>query len=202
MPSEELPDKKRRLIGATLVLVLRQGFAATSVDQICAEAGVTKGSFFHYFASKEEIGRVAMHAWSGGWDAILAASGIVELEDPLKRIDRLFEVMHATYLNADMPVGCVNGTIAQETAGSNETFRADCASHFDAWVDRVAAMLAEARVKHPPKVDFDPEEVARLLIALVQGSMLVAKAWQDREVIGANLRHAKSYLDGLFGRDS
>lgn len=198
--SPEIPEKKHKLIGATLGLVLRQGFAATSVEQICAEAGVTKGSFFHYFASKEEIGRVAMQAWTGGWGAILAAAGIDEIADPLDRLDRLFEVMTRTYLNTAMPAGCVNGTIAQESAGSNEVLRSDCAAHFDLWVDHVAGILTEAREAHPPKVDFDPPEVARFLLSIVQGSLLLGKTWPDRTAIATNLRHAKAYVDGLFGR--
>ena len=50
---------RQRLIDATVRLMLRQGFAATSVDRICGEAGLTKGSFFHHFESKEAVGKAA-----------------------------------------------------------------------------------------------------------------------------------------------
>lgn len=196
----ELPEKKRLLLDAAVRLMLAQGYSATTVDQICAQAGVTKGSFFHYFSSKEEICREAMDAWAGGWLDILAAAQFDKITDPLDRLDHLFDVMAETYLRPDVGAGCMIGTVAQETAASNQNLAALSQGHFETWTRVVRQMLAEAKEAHPPKVDFDPDSVADLMLGIVQGSLLVAKTRQDRAVILNNVRHCRAYVHSLFGR--
>jgi TetR/AcrR family transcriptional repressor of nem operon len=55
--NSEMPATKRKLVEAGIKLVRAQGYNATTVDDICAAAGVTKGGFFHYFKSKEELAK-------------------------------------------------------------------------------------------------------------------------------------------------
>jgi TetR/AcrR family transcriptional regulator, transcriptional repressor for nem operon len=131
--TSETPERKRRLIEAAVRLMLRQGFSATTVDQVCAEAGVTKGSFFHYFASKEEVCRAAMDAWAGGWLDILMAAEFPRIADPLDRLERLFDVMVEAYLRPDVDAGCMIGTVAQEIGASNRGLGEPCAAHFAVW---------------------------------------------------------------------
>jgi TetR/AcrR family transcriptional repressor of nem operon len=199
-PLAELPDKKRRLLDSAVRLMLRQGYSGTSVDQICAEAGVTKGSFFHYFASKEEICRAAMDAWAGSWLDILSAAQFDRIPDPLDRLNRLFDVMAETYLRPDVDAGCMIGTVAQEIAASNRSLGTPCEGHFETWTSGVSQMLADAKTAHPPTVDFDPDSVADLMLGIVQGTLLVAKTRQDRAVILNNLDHCRAYIHRLFGR--
>lgn len=204
-PTEQkkTPEKKARLIEATVGLMLRQGFAGTSVDEICAEAGVTKGSFFYYFSSKDEICLEAMEAWSCGWHMILDMSGIDEVADPLARIEKLFQVMQGAYLMPGKDPGCMVGTIAQECSLPNERFRAVSHEHLERWKVRTARYLAEAKAAYPPKVDFDPEELAWWLCSFVQGTMLIAKTEVDRtEIVVNNIKHCRAYVMGIFGRSA
>lgn len=194
------PERKRKLVEAAMRLILRQGFSATTVDQVCAEAGVTKGSFFHYFASKEEIGLAALDAWMEAWGDIVAAGGLDEIADPLERLDRLFDVMGEAYMHPGVDAGCVIGTVAQELSAVNRNLGDRCEAHLDLWKEEMRKMLADAKEAHPPKVDFDPDSVADLMLGIVQGSMLVAKTRQDRRVILNNMAHCRAYIDGLFGR--
>jgi TetR/AcrR family transcriptional repressor of nem operon len=195
----QVPEKKQRLVGATVHLILKQGFSATTVDQICAEAGVTKGAFFHYFASKEDVCRAAMDAWSGGWQDILAAAGFDRIADPLDRLDRLFDVMAEAYLRPDVGPGCMVGTVAQEVGASNRGLADPCAGHFDLWTRGVRDLLTAAKTAHPPRIDFDPASVADLMLGLVQGTLLVAKTRQDRAIVLNNIRHCRAYIHSLFG---
>mgnify|MGYP002402441801 FL=1 len=195
-----MPEKKRRLIEAAVRRMLRYGYAATSVEEICAEAGVTKGSFFHYFASKEEISRAAMDAWAGGWLQILEAARFDAIPDPLDRLERLFDVMAETYLTPEVDPGCMIGTVGQETALANPGLGEQVAAHFDTWTEGVRRMLADAKAAHPPAVDFDPASVADFLLGIVQGTLLVAKTRPDRAVVRNNVAHCRAYVLGLFGR--
>ncbi|HBJ84274.1 MAG TPA: hypothetical protein DDZ88_10490 [Verrucomicrobiales bacterium] len=74
---------RQRLIDTTVRLMLKQGFAATSVDLICKEAGMTKGGFFHHFTSKEAIGKAAVEWWGRMGTALYAAAWSNTQADPL-----------------------------------------------------------------------------------------------------------------------
>lgn len=195
----QLANRRGRLIGAAVRLMLRQGYSATTVDQICATAEVTKGSFFHYFASKDQICRAAMDAWSESWQSILASAKFDEVADPLSRLFRLFDVMEAAYTRLENETGCMIGTVAQERALPDAAMRQEIDGHFDLWLAGTTDLLAAAKAAHPPRIDFDPVSVAEFMIGVVQGSMLVAKTRENREIIVNNLSHCRAYIECLFG---
>jgi len=198
----EMPEKKRKLIDATVGLILAQGYNATTVDQICQVAGVTKGSFFYYFANKEEIGLAAMDAWSAAWEGILLAAELEKVADPLDRLARLFDVMEEAYLTPEIPSGCVVGTVAQELGACNRSLGGPSEIHLDVWAQGVIRLLTDAKAAHPPKVDFDPVGVADFMLGMVQGTLLVTKVRQNRRIVPNNVGHLRAYVLGLFGRDA
>jgi len=190
--------RKSDLIDATKRLMLRQGYAATTVDQICAEAKVTKGSFFHYFPNKEEICRTAMSAWSQDWHDLLSQAKLDEIEDPLDRLEALFKVMETAYMYPGQDPGCMVGTVAQETALPNDQMRQAVDEHLQRWQVATADILKDAKRTYPPKTDFDPDEVSWWLCTFVQGTMLMAKV-RGRQIVPPNIRHCRAYVRGLFG---
>ena len=62
------------------------GYEATSVDDLCRAAGVTKGAFFHHFKSKEELAVAAAAHWSAVTGALFAAAPYHAYEDPLDQL--------------------------------------------------------------------------------------------------------------------
>jgi TetR/AcrR family transcriptional repressor of nem operon len=193
----ELPDTKRKLLDATLQLMLRQGFTATSVDQICAEAGVTKGSFFHYFKSKEEIGEGVLEYYSARQQERFAQAPFNQLADPLERLHGFLDFIGENARGC----GCLMGTLTQELALTHPRVRTQCGEKFARLAGLVGQMLREAKAKHHPKAGFDPDSVALLFISLMQGSMLLAKARPDKPLLTDNLAHFRAYVDSLFEKD-
>lgn len=194
-------ETRAKLVGATVQLILKQGFAATSVEQICAEAGVTKGSFFHHFENKEAIGKAAV-AWWGDFGTQLYAEAWRDAGlDPLEQLHRMLDIMSGFTERPDQVCTCVVGMLSQELAQSHPAMRVECERQLDLWTANVAKMLQQAKARHPPKIDFDPTEVAWFLNSLWQGSMLVGKTRGDPgpEMIRRNLQLARQWVDGLFG---
>ena len=191
-----MPATKRKLVEAAIRLILARGFTATGVDAICAEAGVTKGAFFHYFKSKEDVGVATLEAWGEFGMSIYSAARAEA--DPLDHLHRLFDIMENLAAQPGDPLACVVGMTAQEMATASPALRLASHRQFRVWVDFVGGILDEAKRVHPPRVDFDPEEVAWMLHSLWQGSMLIAKTQPDKAMIARNLQHARTYVDGLF----
>src|SRR5215475_9187010 len=80
------PDARGRLLDAAMQVIREQGYSATTVDDICGAAGVTKGAFFHHFKSKEDLGVAAAAHFSEMADRIFGAAPFRELADPLDRV--------------------------------------------------------------------------------------------------------------------
>ena len=198
---ERNPSESRKgIVDATIQLILKQGFAATTVEQICAEAGLTKGGFFHHFASKEAVGRAAIQAWGDFGTALYAEAWKNPKLDPLKQLHRMLDIMSGFTQEPDKVCTCVVGMLAQELAQSHPALREECARQLEIWTENVAKILSNAKSRHKPKRRFDPHEVAWFLNSLWQGSMLVAKARQAPEMTRANLRLARACVDDLFER--
>jgi TetR/AcrR family transcriptional regulator, transcriptional repressor for nem operon len=195
--SRKQPETTRRkLIEATLTLMLKEGFNATTVDEICAEAGVTKGSFFHHFKNKDDIGLAALKAW-GEMGRSMYAEAWKEPGEPLEEIHRIFEIMDGITRKFD-PCVCMAGMMSQEMSGEHRGFRAACAHELEFWTEMMRSRLEAAKEQLQPAVNFDPAEVAWFLNSIWQGSMLVGKVRQSTELVRANLRLARVFVDSLF----
>ena len=190
-------ESQERLILATQALILRQGYTATTIDQICAEAGLTKGSFFHHFANKEAIGSAAIDAWGAMGTRLYSAAWSDPAMDPLTQLNRMFDIM-ISFTKGEDPCACVIGMMSQELAQSHPELAALCAKHLDDWTSHVARMLDAAKKRHKPAKPFDSQRVGWFLNSIWQGSMLIGKVRQKPQTIVDNLEQARAYVAALF----
>lgn len=198
-PPRNPAHTRQRLLDATVRLVLRQGFNASTVDQICAEAGVTKGSFFYHFKTKDDIGKAAIGCFADMGNRLYAAAWEENpAAGPLEQIHRLFEIMIGFTGHPDDPCVCAVGMMAQEMAATHPEIRDECARYLGIWTEMMRERLEAAKQLHRPARDFDAEKVAWYLNSLWQGSMLVAKTVKGPELIADNIRLARVYVDSLF----
>lgn len=191
-------ETRRKLIEAAVGLMLRQGYGATSVDGICEAAGVTKGSFFHHFESKEAIALAGVEWWGRMGTELYAEAWRDDRADPLDQLRAMLEIMISFTGRPGMPCVCMVGMMSQELAQTTPAVREACARELQVWTGNVARLLTAAKVKHRPAVDFDPEAAAWFLNSLWQGSMLIGKTRGNQSMIAGNVRMARSWVDSLF----
>ena len=190
---------KARLLDAAERLMLAKGFEATTVDEICEAAKLTKGSFFHYFDSKERLGRETLERFCASGQR-LHASFCGSARDPLKRVYNYIDGAIRLSQDPALGQGCLLGSFAQELCESHPSIREACAKGFTEWGTAFGAELSRAKAKYAPRAAFSPRELAEHLIAILEGSLILGKAGRDRRVVARNLRHYKAYLQMLFGR--
>ncbi|MBI3088473.1 MAG: TetR/AcrR family transcriptional regulator [Candidatus Omnitrophica bacterium] len=191
---------KTRLLDAAQELMLAKGFAATTVEAMCDAAKVTKGCFFHYFESKDQLGRELLERFCAEGARLHEACCGVDERDPLKRIYRYLDRMIKLSQDPVTGKGCLLGTFAQELSDVQPGMRKCCAEGFAAWAKQFGTLLAEAKAQHPPKTAFDPAELAEHFIAVMEGSLILGKARNNMKVVAQNIRHFKAYVRALFGR--
>jgi TetR/AcrR family transcriptional repressor of nem operon len=198
--SIEPSDTKRKLVDAGMNLMRAHGFNATTVDDICHAAGVTKGGFFHYFKSKEEIAKAALVHFHEGKVKDYEEAPFRKLADPLERVyGRLDFVKTAVGGTNHRTKGCLIGFFAQELAFTNPELRSACNGFLSRIADDFAKDLAAAKVACAPEAAFDPQRLAMFYVAIIQGSLLMAKAAENNDVLMANIEQFRSYLQILFG---
>jgi TetR/AcrR family transcriptional regulator, transcriptional repressor for nem operon len=187
---------RRKLVEAATTLMLKQGFNGTTIDEICDEAGLTKGSFFYHFEDKEDIGQAAVKAF-GESGLSVYADALKQPGEPLEQIHRLFETMDA-FVQRLNPIICLVGMLSQEMSCQDRGMRAACLHQLEGWTETMRSRLEAAKQQLKPSADFDATEVAWFLCSIWQGSMLVGKTRQSQEMIRNNLRLARAYVDSLF----
>ena len=197
----ELPETKRKLVDAGVSLMRKQGYNATTVDDICSAAGVTKGGFFHYFKSKEDIAKAAVVRFREGKRQDFDNAHFRKLADPLDRVfGRLDFAKESAGGAGRLTKGCLIGMFAQELSFTNPELRNACQDSFARTAKDFENDLAEAKLLHAPKTDFDPKNVAMLYVTIIQGSLMLAKASEANAVLHENIEQFRRYLQTLFGQ--
>ncbi len=198
MPPKAETKTKGKLFDAAKGLMLSKGYPATTVDEICEAAGVTKGSFFHYFDSKEDLGKELLDCCGGTMEAGFKNAAFHQEKDPLKRIHLYLDSVIQCSRDRNNPKGCLIGTLAQELSDVYPDIRSSCAKYFSKWADCLTADLNAAKGKHLRHLTFDSRSLADHLISILEGSFILAKTYQDSRIVEENLKHFRRYLDSLF----
>jgi TetR/AcrR family transcriptional repressor of nem operon len=188
-------------VDAGVSLMRKQGFNATTVDDICSAAGVTKGGFFHYFKSKEDLAKAAVVRFRDGKRQDFDNAAFRKLADPLDRVfGRLDFARESSGGSKHSTKGCLIGVFAQELSFTNPELRNACQDSFLRTAQDFEKDLAAAKSIHAPKAEFDPKNVAMLYVTIIQGSLLLAKAAEANAVLHENIEQFRRYLQGLFGQ--
>lgn len=200
-PFRPAPTTARdRLLEAGLRLVREQGFAATSVDQLCSTAGVTKGGFFHHFPSKETLGVALADYWSSSTGAFFAAAPYHHMPDPADRVLGYIDLRIALLTGPAESFSCVAGTMVQETFRSSPAIRAACRDSINGNARAIEPDLAAALAQSGAK-GVTAGGLARHIQAVIQGAFILAKAEGGdgaAELAREQLRHLRRYFELLL----
>lgn len=192
------PDARTRLLDAALRLVRRQGYAATTVDELCAAAGVTKGAVFHHFKSKEDLGIAAADHWSETTGALFAAAPYHAHADPLDRVLAYVDFRRSLLRGEPADFTCLVGTMVQETYRSHPDIRAACGDSIFGHAATLEADIARAMADREIDANWTAASLARHTQAVLQGAFVLAKAGGGSEVAAESVDHLKRYIELLF----
>ena len=190
-------NSRTRLLTATIDLVRENGYAATRVEDVCAAAGVTKGSFFHHFASKEELAIAAASQWNDRAANLFAHAGFHQLSGALQRLLG-YVAFRKRLLDGDIwEWSCYAGSTIQEVHETHPELRDACAASIDNHLTFLGAMIDEVLREHPVE-GVTATSLAIHMQAVMQGAFVMAKARQDRQAAVDSLEHLHRYVEMLF----
>ncbi len=188
-------NTRDKLIEAALTLMLAKGYPATTVDEICEAAVVSKGSFYHFFPTKEDLALAALEAYSQRGFQALQSGSYAGLDDPLERLFGFLD--HAEAIAERVwGDGCLLGNLAVELADTNETIRARISQIFHILAERLARLF-EAVVQSSQGDSPEALELAEFFLSALEGSIVLAKAHDDWGRVPAALKNVRRYVEKL-----
>lgn len=200
--ADRAANTRARILEAALKLIRTKGFAATTVDDLCREAAVTKGAFFHHFASKDQMGEEAAQYFSDMACNLFAGAPYAEVKDPLQRFYGYLD-FRKVILQGDIPqFTCLLGTLVQEVHETHPGIRSACEKHMWGHADGLVPMIDEAKKMYAPDANWSSESLALFTQAVLQGAFILAKANQGPQVAADSIDHLRRYIESLFSTPS
>ncbi len=189
---------KAKLLDGARDVIRTKGYAAATVDDICAEAGVSKGSFFHHFATKEQLGIGAIAAFNEMAATVFSTAPYAAEHDPRDRVLGYVDFRASLLAMAIPEFTCLLGTTVQEIYTTHPDLRIACDEGMSAHVAGLTRDLDAAKKIYAPDADWSPESIGYFMQSVLQGAFIFAKAKQSAAVAEGSLSHLRRYLEMLL----
>jgi len=201
MPDTDIRhESKTRILQAALTVIRTKGYTATRIEDVCDEAGLTKGSFFHHFDTKEELAIAAADYWSEITSALFAAAPYHAHANPLDRVLAYVDFRKALLQGALAEFTCLVGTMTQEVYDTHPAIREACEHSISGHAATLVPDIQAAIRQYNVKADWTAESLALFTQATIQGAFILAKAKHTREVAAECIDHLRRYLELLFNQ--
>lgn len=188
----------RQILDAALRIFREKGYAATTVEDICRHAGVTKGAFFYYFPDKEALALSALNHWNQWTGELFSRIKDHPLEDPKERLMAYLD-FRAKLVRGELPdFTCLIGTLVQETYASHPKIRCACEAGIQSHIRILLPVIESAKARYAPDAAWCPQSLARYIQTVLQGAFILAKATNNPRVVKESITHLKQYVDQLL----
>ncbi len=189
---------------ATAGLFALKGYHDTTLEEVRRAAEVTTGAFFHHFASKEDLGFAVL---DGHMEKRRQELDRLEQDMPVPRSDaplalvfrRLDAIAKMVSSRAHRKGGCIIGNLSTSLSDTHEAFRQRLASCFDEMAMEFLPHLDAAVKRHGPRRRVDTKALARYIVAVIEGSIMLARTQRDIQGMAGNFENLKVYLKQILG---
>lgn len=191
-------DSKTKLLNAALHVIRAKGYTATRIEDICASAEVTKGSFFHHFKSKDDLALAAVAHWDEMTGNLFKQAKYHDLDDPLDRLLAYLD-FRKELLAGELPdFTCFVGMITQEAYQTRPEIVQACEHSIAGHAKTLENDISQAMEKYKVSGNWSAQGLALHTQAVIQGSFILAKAKGGASVAAESIDHLYRYLRLLF----
>ena len=187
-------DTREKLVRTAEKLMLRDGYSATRVDEVIRKAGLSKGSFYHFFDSKEALGLAALEHYYADRVGRLAAGSYATEADPLRRAQGFLK--HASRVADDLwKTGCLLASLAADAAGSSRAISNALRKRTSDLRALVADVLSPFATPEITAAD-----LADQFLVCIEGSIVLARIYDDPTYLRRGLERFRSELSKTQAR--
>ena len=191
--------RRTEILDAAGDLLAEKGFVQTSVDDVIERAGLSgKSHFYHYFRSKDELGREVL---ARQFD-LLGERGLAILRDepgdPIARLYRFIDAVAEIQEQRGLRGGTPFGVFAHEVAEKDEALRLRIARVFRNWTDAITSLLTDARAQLDEGTE--PRRLARFIVATLEGATTMSRMKRDATILDGVVIDLKRFVAGHLRR--
>lgn len=193
---------RERILAAAEPLILRQGFAGTSLDDILARTGLTKGAFFHHFKGKGDLARALVERYAKN-DYELFAGFLREAEaasdDPLEQTFLFLKGFERFVLAQPGPLaGCVFAAYTYESLQFDSSIHRFIGESLRRWSAMYERKFAAVLARRKPQRPTTAKELADMIVALIEGGFVLSRIYNDASLVARQSKQFRQYLELLF----
>lgn len=185
-------DSRERLIDAAHRLACVKGFDRTSLSELLVEAGVKKGTLYHYFPDKDALGLEVLERCRTEFLAMLDSA--LSVPNPLKGLERLFRAALRQHAGAGFVGGCVWGNTALEMSDTKSAFSEAVKAVFREWIERIEGAIRAGQDAHEIRADLPAGELAHLVVATMEGGIMLSRLTKKKAPLQQCLRALRGIL--------
>ncbi|QEN12639.1 TetR/AcrR family transcriptional regulator [Mycolicibacterium sp. ELW1] len=174
---------KERLFRAGAKLFYENGFHGTTIDAVLAEAGVPKGSFYHHFGSKDAFGQAVLSRYMGSQGELVATWAARTDLSTAEKVTGYYRDMSQVFVKSGFQTACLTGKFSTEVAATSDVFRPQLAGQIDGWKARLSTLFAAGQKKGDVRQDRPAEDLADVVLALIQGSFVLTLSTRDEHTL-------------------
>lgn len=193
---------RERIVAAAEALILEKGYAGTTLDDVLAATGLTKGAFFHHFRGKADLARAVVERYAELDFALfgeMSARADRLSDDPLERV-LIFLRLFEEYLDAlgrPFP-GCVFASYTYESRQFGPEVHAYIRDRLGAWIGIYESKLEALVAARPPALPVSARDLAEMMVTVVEGGFVLANALEDAHWLQRQSQGVRRYLELLF----
>jgi len=193
---------RERLMDIAQDAVLHKGFYATSLDEIIAEAGITKSGFFYHFRDKNDLAKAMLQRYlDSEWavfDGLFKKADELS-EDPLHSFLIFLKLFAETM--GDLPnghPGCLVASYVYQDFLFSRDVRDMTTEGHRIWRRRFREKLDRIAERYPPKVEIDLDDMADMLSSVADGGIILSKSLHDPSILPRQILQYRTYLKLVF----
>jgi TetR/AcrR family transcriptional repressor of nem operon len=183
---------RKKIVEAAAPIFNKRGYKGSSLNDLMDATGLKKGGTYRHFASKEELAAEAFdYTWEAAWKARL-----LHVDEKANGINKLKQLI-ANFIERRSPVpgGCPVLNTAVDADDGNPILRSRVGKALGSWTGRLQAYVEEAQQQRDAKPDVDPKDVATLIVASLEGALMMSRIQRNEEALRRVQSHLNDYLD-------
>lgn len=177
MPPKTAPKQDTRLvlIEAGINIMMEKGYNNTGIQEVLSSVGVPKGSFYHYFESKEDFALKIIEHFDSYYSARIMDSLRDESYAPIERLRNYCQTVKTMLQAQECRKGCLIGNLSQEMADQSETLRLALSRVMGKWRDMFAACIEEGQTRKEISSNHSAQSMAELFLCGWEGAVMRSK---------------------------
>jgi AcrR family transcriptional regulator len=188
-------DTRDRILEAGRHLFWERGYSATGLADILERANARSGSFYHFFPSKDDLLRAVLDVYVEALQPVIVDPAIRAGSDGVTRVFAILDGYRRSLLETNCTYGCPIGRLALEIEPTNAPAMDLIAKNLVGWTAAVEVLLLQERARFRPDTNF--AELSQLVLTVMEGGVMQARARRDIEPFDASVRQLRQYISLL-----